>query len=95
MKKEIILTIFISICVYQFYSLYSWVIHERKKYRNMKMPGSNLQQDVLKEDKCIDYPMNTAPTSPYTGVTDTSTFEIVYNAIMLLSLIGLAYLYYN
>ena len=101
MKKEIIITIFISIAVYKLYSLYSLIIQERKKHKNKKLlvesdvDSSSNQPQIAKKDKCIDYPIHTAPNSPYVGVKDKFTFDVVYNIAILLSTIGLLYMYFN
>lgn len=134
MKKEIILTIFISIGAYEIYKLYMWVIQERQKHRMKKLPNevgsiieeeanqdpcilrsrgqciyppntqhksnnsylnSNLNSNLTKKNKCINYPIDTSPNSPYVGVQDKFTFQIVYNVAIILAVLGLIYLYFN
>lgn len=72
MKKEIILTIFISIGAYEIYKLYMWVIEERQKHRMKKLPnevGSIIEEEA-NQDQCIlrsrgqcIYPPNTQHNS--------------------------------
>jgi uncharacterized FlaG/YvyC family protein len=136
MKKEIILTIFISIGAYELYKLYMWIIQERKKHRKKKLPNevdgdsevvdnennqdpcilrssggqciyppdsrpkksylnSNLNSNSTKKNKCINYPIDTSPNSPYVGVKDEFTFEIIYNVAIILAVLGLIYMYFN
>lgn len=137
MKKEIILTIFISVGAYEIYKLYMWVIKERQKYRKKKLPNevdtntntvvenennqdpcilrssggqciyppdsrpkksylnSNLNSNSTRKNKCINYPIDTSPNSPYVGVKDDFTFEIIYNVVIIVAILGLIYMYFN
>lgn len=93
MKKNIILGILISIVVTKMFSLYNWVIAERKKYRS-KSPSSKTQEPKNTKKKCINYPTNTAPDSFYEGVEDTSTLTLISNTLQGLLLIGLTVMYF-
>ena len=135
MKKEIILTIFISIGAYEIYKLYMWVIKERQKHRKKKLPNevdsntvvenennqdpcilrssggqcmyppdsrpkksylnSNLNSNSIRKNRCINYPTDTSPNSPYVGVKDEFTFQIIYNVAIIVAILGLIYMYFN
>jgi hypothetical protein len=121
MKKEIILTIFISIGAYELYKLYMWIIQERKKHRKKKLPNEVVAEEQQHQDQCLlryrdrcihsihtketsakdnenkcnNYPTNTSPDSPYVGVKDRFTFDVVYNVAIVLAMLGLVYIYFN
>ena len=129
MKKEIILTIFISVGAYEIYKFYMWVIKERQKHRKKKLPNevdtntvveeecilrsrgqciyppdsrpkksylnSNLNSNSTRKNKCINYPIDTSPNSPYVGVKDEFTFQIIYNVAIIVAILGLIYMYFN
>ena len=62
----------------------------KKSYLN-----SNLNSNSIRKNRCINYPTDTSPNSPYVGVKDEFTFQIIYNVAIIVAILGLIYMYFN
>ena len=79
MKKKQFIILFVIL--YILYKAYSWLKKERKKYKNDIKTVNN---------RCVNYPINTAPGSFYNGVYDTESLTIVKISFIII-VIGIVY----